>query len=46
VRALAKELGVAEADFIAESYVALWLTARGKDPSLPADMVFQGAGRT
>ncbi|HEY3348396.1 MAG TPA: class IV adenylate cyclase [Thermoanaerobaculia bacterium] len=40
VRALAAELGVAEADFIAESYVALWLAARGKDPSLPEDMVF------
>jgi adenylate cyclase class 2 len=41
VRALAAELGVAEADFIAESYVALWLAARVKDPSLPAGMVFQ-----
>jgi adenylate cyclase class 2 len=40
VRALAAELGVAEADFIAESYVALWLSARAKDPSLPEDMVF------
>lgn len=40
VRALAAELGVAEADFIAESYVALWLAARAKDPSLPEDMVF------
>ncbi len=42
VRALARELGVAEADFIAESYVALWLAARAKDASLPADMVFGG----
>jgi adenylate cyclase, class 2 len=40
VRALAKELGVGEADFIAESYIALWLAAREKDVSLPADMVF------
>ncbi len=40
MRALAAELGVAEADFIAESYVALWLAARAKDPSLPEDMVF------
>lgn len=41
VRALAAELGVAEADFIAESYVALWLAARREDPSRPADMVFE-----
>jgi adenylate cyclase class 2 len=40
VRALAKELGVAEEDFIAESYIALWLSARERDPSLPDDMVF------
>lgn len=40
VRALASELGVAESDFIAESYVALWLAARRADPSLPYDMVF------
>lgn len=40
VRALAAELGVAQADFIAESYVALWLAARKEDPSLPEDMVF------
>jgi adenylate cyclase class 2 len=40
VRALAAELGVAETDFIAQSYVALWLAAREKDPSLPEDMVF------
>ncbi|MEO8056252.1 MAG: adenylate cyclase, partial [Acidobacteriota bacterium] len=40
VRATAVELGVAEADFIAESYIALWLAAREKDPSLPEDMVF------
>ncbi len=45
VRALAVELGVAEADFIAESYIALWLAAREKDPSLPQDMVFEGGGR-
>jgi adenylate cyclase class 2 len=42
VRTLAKELGVAEADFIGESYIALWLAAREKDPSLPRDMVFEG----
>lgn len=41
VRALAAELGVAEADFIAESYVALWLAARDRDGSLPEDMVFE-----
>jgi adenylate cyclase class 2 len=40
VRSLAAELGVAEADFIAESYIALWLAARAKDPSLPEGMVF------
>ena len=40
VRALAAALGVLESDFIPESYVALWLEARGKDASLPADMVF------
>lgn len=40
VRALAKELGVAETEFIAESYVALWLAARERDPSLPENMVF------
>jgi adenylate cyclase class 2 len=44
VRSLAKELGVAEADFIAESYIGLWLAARERDPSLPGDMVF-GDGR-
>jgi hypothetical protein len=42
VRALARALGVAEADFITESYVALWLAARAEDASLPADMVFGG----
>ena len=41
VRALAAALGVPESEFIPESYVALWLAARGKDPSLPKDMVFQ-----
>jgi adenylate cyclase class 2 len=41
VRALAGELGVAESEFIAGSYVALWLAAREKDPSLPADMLFE-----
>jgi adenylate cyclase class 2 len=41
VRGLAKELGLAESDFIAESYVALWLAAHEADPSLPRDMVFQ-----
>jgi adenylate cyclase class 2 len=40
VRALAAELGVAEDELISESYVALWLAAREKDASLPADMVF------
>ena len=40
VRALAAELKVAETEFIGESYVALWLAAREKDPSLPEDMVF------
>jgi adenylate cyclase class 2 len=42
VRSLARELGVAEADFIPESYIALWLAARERDASLPADMVFGG----
>ncbi|MGA7989794.1 MAG: class IV adenylate cyclase [Thermoanaerobaculia bacterium] len=41
VRALATELGVAGEDLIGESYVALWLAARAKDPSLPFDMVFE-----
>lgn len=45
VRALAAELGVAEADFIAESYIALWLSARERDPSLPEDMVFEDGRR-
>lgn len=40
VRALARELGVPDADFIAEDYVGLWLKARVADASLPADMVF------
>lgn len=43
VRALAGELGVSGSDFIAESYVALWLAARARNPSLPADMVFPGS---
>jgi adenylate cyclase class 2 len=42
VRALAKELGVAEKDFIGDSYVALWNAARGTNPALPRDMVFDG----
>lgn len=41
VRAMAAELGVAESEFIATSYVALWLAAREEDPSLPRDMVFR-----
>ncbi len=45
VRALAAELDVAEADFIAESYVGLWLAARAKDPSLPEDMLFPRGDR-
>lgn len=40
VRALCGELGVAERDWIAESYVTLYFRARAADPSLPADMVF------
>ena len=40
VRSLAKELGVAEAEFIPDSYVALWTKARAADASLPHDMVF------
>ncbi len=43
VRALAAEMGVAERDFIGESYVALWLAARDEDPSLPENMVFQAS---
>ena len=42
VRALAAELGVAEADFIAESYVALYqLAERGKDPRYPRTWCFR-----
>ncbi len=40
VRALVDELGVAPAELIQLSYVALWEAARREDPSLPADMVF------
>ncbi len=40
IRALASELGVPESAFIPDSYAALWLKARERDPSLPADMVF------
>ncbi len=43
VRALAREIDVAEEDFIAESYVMLWFAARAKNPSLSADMVFPGS---
>ncbi len=40
VRDLAKELGVDEAAFIADSYPILYLKLRQGDPSLPPDMVF------
>lgn len=40
VRALAKELGVPESAFIAESYIALYFQARSANPGLPKDMVF------
>ncbi|MGE5345902.1 MAG: class IV adenylate cyclase [Acidithiobacillales bacterium] len=42
VRSLAEELEVPEASFLTESYVALWIKAREKDPSLPHDMVLSG----
>lgn len=40
VRSLARELGVSESEFLTGSYVALYLEARRKDPSLPPDMLF------
>jgi adenylate cyclase, class 2 len=40
VRALAAELEVPESAFIAESYVALYLAARERNPALPKDMIF------
>lgn len=43
VRALCAELGVPESDWIADSYVTLYLRAREADPSLPPDMVFARA---
>ncbi len=47
VRALARELEVPEEAFIPESYAALWMLARAKDPTLPADMLLppEPAGR-
>jgi adenylate cyclase class 2 len=43
VRALAKELGLPESEFLPQSYVSLYRAAREKDPSLPPDMRFPGA---
>jgi len=40
IRKLAGELGVLASAFLPESYVALWIKARERDPSLPPDMVF------
>lgn len=40
IRELARDLGIAGTDFIAESYPALWGLARLVDPSRPKDMVF------
>lgn len=40
VRALARELGIDEKELLAESYVALYLAARERDPLLPPDMRF------
>ena len=37
---LSRELGISAADFLADSYVALWHQARAEDPALPPDMVF------
>jgi adenylate cyclase class 2 len=41
IRELAAELGVGKAEFLEDSYAALYLAARGRDPSLPRDMVFR-----
>jgi len=41
IRGLASELGVGESEFLPESYAALYLAARGQDPSLPLHMVFR-----
>jgi len=41
VRAAAGELGVAESDFLVESYVGLYFAARERDRSLPFEMVFR-----
>jgi len=41
VLALAREVGIDEASFIADSYPILYLKLREKDPSLPPDMVFR-----
>jgi adenylate cyclase class 2 len=40
IRTLARELGVCEEEFLADSYAALYFSARLLDPSLPYDMVF------
>jgi adenylate cyclase class 2 len=45
VRALAKELGVAEAELLHDSYVALYRKAREEDPTLPPDMRFSPGKR-
>lgn len=43
VREMARELGVSEGEFLAESYAALYEAARANDPSLPRDMMFSSA---
>src|SRR5262249_26339596 len=43
VRALARELGLGEGEFLPQSSVALYRAARAKDPSLPPDMRFEPA---
>jgi len=41
VRTLAKELGIREDELLHDSYAALYLAAREKDPSLPPEMRFR-----
>lgn len=41
VRALAARLGVDESEMIEQSYPALYLEARARNPELPADMIFE-----
>lgn len=43
VRETARQLGISEREFLAESYAALYEAARAKDPALPRDMTFSAA---